>query len=221
MKGSDVARFFDAIAGRYERSYALQASESRRRMDRVVSELPPPRARVLDLGVGTGRELTALLDAGHEPTGVDVSREMLERCARRTREVPLVQADFWQPLPFDDASFDAAVALHGTLAHAPDEDALARMAGELARVVRSGGTWVVEAPSPTWLERVDALPQGGERGVRRTGAQTCVYEDYVVGASVEARFLSDEQWREALSRHWSVRIDGLGESEWLIVARRA
>ena len=31
---------------------------------RVLRELPAPPARVLDLGVGTGRELTALLDAG-------------------------------------------------------------------------------------------------------------------------------------------------------------
>src|SRR5260370_31624527 len=133
---NDGARFVDAIAGRYERAYALPAAESRRRMPRVVGVLPSPPARVLDLGVGTGRELTALRDGGYTPTGVDASRAMLERCARRARAVRTVHANFWRaPLPFEDASFDAAVALHGTLAHTPDAAAMGRLACELARIV--------------------------------------------------------------------------------------
>lgn len=215
-----VTRFFDAIAGRYERSYALSVDDSRRRMARVLFELPRAPARVLDLGVGTGRELTALLDAGHVPTGVDVSREMLERCARRSRPVPLVHGDFWQRMPFADGSFDAAVALHGSLAHPPDTDALARLARELARVVRAQGAWIVETPSSAWLERIDRLPRERDRRVRRTGPQTCVYEDHVVGASVEAYVPTDAQWRDALGQDWSVRIDALGETEWLVVAKR-
>ena len=218
MSGGGAARFFDAIAGRYERSYALSADQSRLRMPRVLCELPKPPARVLDLGVGTGRELTALLDAGYTPTGVDVSDEMLERCARRARPVALVRADFWEPLPFPPGSFDSAVALHGSLAHPPDDGALARLARDLARVVRPAGTWITEAPSPAWLDRLDALPQRGERSVRRTGPQTCIYEDLVVGASVEARVLSEAQWIAALGGDWAVRIDPFSELEWLVVA---
>jgi ubiquinone/menaquinone biosynthesis C-methylase UbiE len=219
--GADAARFFDAIAGRYERSYALSADESRRRMRRVLEALPPPPARVLDLGVGTGRELAALLDAGYAPTGVDVSREMLRRCARRARPIALVHADFWQPLPFPDAAFDGALALHGTLAHAPDDAALGRLARELARVVRPSGVWIVEAPSPAWLAAIEAAPELAEWRVRRTGPQTCVYEDRVVGASIEARVLSEAQWRAALGRRWIARVAALGEAEWLIVATRS
>ncbi|MDP9150826.1 MAG: methyltransferase domain-containing protein, partial [Myxococcota bacterium] len=137
----DARRFFDGIAGRYERVYGLPSAESRRRMTRVLGELPAAPARILDLGVGTGRELSALLDAGYHPTGVDLSPAMLARCARRSRPVDLVEADFWRPLPFDDASFDSALALHGTLAHAPDVGALSRLAREVARVVRQGGAW--------------------------------------------------------------------------------
>jgi SAM-dependent methyltransferase len=215
-----VARFFDAIAGRYERTYALSADQSRRRMQRVLRELPPAPARILDLGVGTGRELAALLDAGHVPTGVDVSRRMLERCARRSRPVALVEADFWQPLPFADRSFDAAVALHGSLAHPPDAGALARLARELARTLQPKSVWIVETPSPAWLARIEEVAQGDDRSVRRTGPQTCVYEDHVVGASVDALVPSDEQWRTTLGRDWNVRIDPLEEAEWLVVATR-
>jgi SAM-dependent methyltransferase len=216
MSADDARRFFDAIAGRYERAYGLPADESRFRMQRVGRELPPPPGRVLDLGVGTGRELTALLDAGYEPTGVDVSPAMLERCARRARPVPLVDADFWCPLPFDDGAFDAAIALHGTLAHPPDDDAVARLARELARVVRSGGSFVAEVPSPAWLERA-----AGDARVKRTGPGTALYEDPVTGACIEARLLSDTAWMAALGPAWSTRVEPIGDAEWLVAAVRA
>jgi SAM-dependent methyltransferase len=225
--GGGGRSFFDAIAGRYERVYALPAAESRRRMDRVLRELPPAPARVLDLGVGTGRELPALLDAGYALTGLDASDEMLARCAHRARPVPLVRADFWQPLPFEDRAFDAAVALHGTLAHPPDADAIARLALEVARVVAPRGTWVVEAPAPAWLDRLDALEAArsahdpAERVVRRTGPRTCVYEDLVAGARIEARVMDETEWRDALGARWSTRVEPLGELEWLVVAMRA
>jgi SAM-dependent methyltransferase len=221
MTGSDAARFFDRIAGRYERSYALPAAESRERMQRVLRDLPPPPARVLDLGVGTGRELAALLDAGYEPTGLDASTEMLARCARRSRPVPLVEADFYHPLPFADRSFDAAIALHGSLAHPPDEGAIGRLAQELARVVRPRGVWIAEAPSPAWLANLDRLHPDGDWRVRRTGPETCVYEDEVAGASIEARVLSEGRWREALGDHWVTRVVPVTDVEWFIVARRA
>ena len=55
-----TAHFFDAIAGRYERAYSLPSDESRRRLRGVLATLPASPARVLDLGVGTGRELSRL-----------------------------------------------------------------------------------------------------------------------------------------------------------------
>jgi len=228
MSGNDPARsFFDAIAGRYDRVYALAGAESRARMERVLRELPAPPARVLDLGVGTGRELPALLDAGYSPTGVDASEEMIARCARRSRPVPLVLADFWQRLPFEDACFDAAVALHGTLAHPPDATAVARLAGEIARLVRPGGVWVSETPAPAWLDRLEVLEAAratrgpGEARIRRTGPRTCLYEDLVVGASIEACVLDASDWRAALGDAWSTRVEPLGELEWLVVAHRS
>jgi SAM-dependent methyltransferase len=212
----DARRFFDAVAGRYEREYGLPADESRLRMRRVTRELPPPPARVLDLGVGTGRELTALLDAGYEPTGVDVSPAMLERCARRARPVPLVEADLWGPLPFDDAAVDAAIALHGTLAHPPDAGAMARLARELARVIRAGGAFLAEVPSPSWLEQSARDPR-----VRRTGPMTAVYEDPATGARIETRLLSEPEWMAALGPSWTARIEPIGDAEWLVAAVRA
>jgi ubiquinone/menaquinone biosynthesis C-methylase UbiE len=218
---SRATEFFDAIAGRYERSYALPAELSRTRMKRVLAELPPAPASILDLGVGTGRELAALQDAGYEPTGLDGSRAMLDRCARRSRPVPLLEADFWQPLPLKDASFDAAIALHGTLAHPPGDAALPELARELARVIKQGGVWVIEVPSPAWLDVAEKTraPQG--QRIVRTGAHTCVIEDEVASASIEARVYSETEWRAALAPSWSASVETEGAVEWFIVARRA
>lgn len=220
----NAARFFDAIAGRYERVYALPSEQSRGRMDRVVRNLPAAPSRVLVLGVGTGRELPALLDAGHAPTGFDASRAMLERCARRSRPVPLIEGDFWRvPLPFAEGSFDAVLALHGTLAHPPDLGAMAALAAELARVVRAPGKLVAEVPSLAWLDRLapSGLAQDDERRVRRTGPATCVYEDLVTGAQIQALLLGEADWHAALSPGWSARLEPLGDVEWFVVAERS
>lgn len=213
-------RFFEAIAGRYDREYALQGRSSRERMARVVRELPPPPAHVLDLGVGTGREIPAFLDARYDVTGVDVSQAMLDRCARRARPIPLVRADFWEPLPFEPSTFDAAVALHGTLAHPPTTHAIAKLGTELARVVRPGGVLVAEVPSPAWLDQLESMPASGDRVLRRTGPRTCTFEDHVAGASIEARVLDASEWEVELAPRWRARIEPLGALEWLVVARR-
>jgi SAM-dependent methyltransferase len=217
----EAERFFDAIAGRYDREYALPASLSKARMRRVLDGLPPGPARLLDLGVGTGRELPALLDAGYEPTGVDVSREMLDRCARRSRPVPLVRADFWGALPFADQTFEAALALHGTLSHPPADTSLRSLGTELARVLRPAGVLLAEVPSPAWLDRLEQLPTGGDRVLRRTGPLTCTFEDRVAGASIAARVLTEAEWGEALGPGWIAHVEAMGELEWLVVARRS
>jgi SAM-dependent methyltransferase len=233
MKLAKAPSFFDAIANRYDRVYAPSASETRLRMSRVLAVLPRGPLRVLDLGVGTGRELASLLDAGHEPTGVDASSAMLERCARRGRPAVLVHADFWQPpLPFGPHAFDAAIALHGTLAHPPDPLAVERLAAELARVVRSGGWLVAEVASPGWLDTVDELdvagalagagsrPEPSDRHVRRTGPRACVVEDRVVGLAIEAHLLDAAEWTNALLPAWRSQVRAVSRSEWLLVAQR-
>jgi SAM-dependent methyltransferase len=218
----DSGQFFDAIAGRYDRVYALSAADSRLRMARVLRELPVPPARVLDLGVGTGRELPALLDAGYAPTGLDSSPAMLDRCARRARPVPLVQADFWQaPLPFDDASFDAVLALHGTLAHPSEDGAIAQLARELGRVVRPGGVFLAEVPSIAWLVALPITPPPDvDRVAYRTGDRTCRFEDRVVDARIDARILDEVEWRAALAPSWQTRVDVTADLEWLVIAHR-
>jgi SAM-dependent methyltransferase len=146
--------FFDAIAPRYDRTFARPSAELRehvtRLLDALSAALGPGPHEILDLGVGTGLELPQLLDAGHSVVGVDLSPEMLALCNKRSRPIRTLEADFWKPLPLAGASFDAAIALFGTLAHAPSVSALDALARELVRVLRPRALFFAEIPTPEW-----------------------------------------------------------------------
>jgi SAM-dependent methyltransferase len=209
----DAARFFDAVARHYDRVYAPGREETRESLARVLTELRPA-SRVLDLGVGTGRELPALLDAGHSPVGLDASSEMLAICARRARPVPLVRGDLWQRFSWDDASFDAVIALHGTLSHPPSDAARAAFPAEVARVLRPGGVLVAEVPTVAWFERL-ASAGGAVRVAENQGS----FRDDATGATVEASFLSEAEWRALFETALVVRIEP-ARDQLLIVGRR-
>lgn len=218
---NDAKRFFDAIARKYDRVYALSGATSKARMARVVAELAG-RRRVLVLGIGTGRELPALLDAGHDVTGVDLSDEMIALCHKRSRTVPIVRADFWAPLPFADASFDAAVALHGTIAHPPSRDAAAAYAAlgrELARVLAPGGVFVAEVPAAEAIDRIATSHDDASLRARARGGARFVHEDDAAGVAIEGLALDAEAWRGALAP-LETRALPLGETEHLLVAHR-
>ena len=221
MRVVSAAEFFEAIARRYDRAYALDAATTRARMKRVLAGLPPAPARVLDLGVGTGRELAALQDARYEVTGVDVSPAMLALCARRARPIALVEADLWEPLPFGDASFDAVIALHGTLAHPPERAAYARLAREIARVVRPGGAFLAEVPAQAWVRQLaGAGVEAGDGRIVRLAEDRLLHEDRTAGVAIEAVVPGDEEWRATLAEGFDVECEALGEAETLVVGRR-
>jgi SAM-dependent methyltransferase len=96
--------------------------------------------RVLDLGCRSGAFTRHFLD-GNEVVGVDVDRVALEKAAELGIE-PVV-ANVEEPLPFEDASFDAVLA--GELfEHLQFPDALV---GEIRRVLRPGGVLVGSVPN--------------------------------------------------------------------------
>ncbi len=93
---------------------------------------------VVDLGCGPGPTLRALRERlGPELELVGVEKELpaLEESLAADANVRPVAADLREPLPFADASFEAALC-HNTLECLPDKQAFLR---EVARVLRPGG----------------------------------------------------------------------------------
>lgn len=96
---------------------------------------------VLEIAIGTGRNLP-FYPPEVRLTGIDVSPATLTVARRRSQHLgvgaTLLEGDA-QDLPFPDASFDTAVCTLA-LCTVPDD---ARVVGEVARVLRPGGRFLL------------------------------------------------------------------------------
>ena len=112
--------------------------------ERGNGEAPGSRPRILDLGCGTGRNLAELAQVG-DAVGLDLEARALEFCQQRgLRSVAQARAEH---LPFQDASFDAVIALD-LLEHLDDDVEGVR---EVFRVLRPGGHFLAFVPAYRWL----------------------------------------------------------------------
>jgi ubiquinone/menaquinone biosynthesis C-methylase UbiE len=102
----------------------------------IIDAIPPGRA--LDAACGTGRHTEYLCMRGFDTIGVDLTPEMLALAREKVPAARFATGDLGS-LDFPDASFDLAVCALA-LDHCAD---LGRCLGELARVVRSGGTVII------------------------------------------------------------------------------
>lgn len=80
----------------------------------LLGLLPPPPARIADLGCGTGTLSVLLAEAGHEVDGLDTSPRMIELAERKAGSIAGVrfaQADAFDP-PLAEAAYDAVLCRH-------------------------------------------------------------------------------------------------------------
>jgi len=107
------ARAFDEIGARYDEAFPHKEGQ----VEAVEWLLPrlPARARVLDVGCGTGvptaRRLAA---AGHRVTGVDLSPVMVGLARKNVPAAEFEVADILEA-PIDPGMFDAATAFFSLL----------------------------------------------------------------------------------------------------------
>ncbi len=123
--------------------------------------LQADRQRVLDIGCGGGRHVVYLARQGLSVVAGDVSADALAETARwleRERlEATLLLLEMTR-LPFQDASFDAALSVN-VLHHA--EPAKARGAvQEVWRVLRPGGLFLAVLASPSGCQCLLERPAG-------------------------------------------------------------
>ena len=99
---------------------------------------------VLELGAGQGRDTISFAAEGLNVTALDYAAGALGGIAAKAEAAGLaglvrpVRGDVRRPLPFGDASFDAAYA-HMLFCMALTTPVLERLAGEVRRVLRPGG----------------------------------------------------------------------------------
>lgn len=142
---SDVERFWDEQAGRFdeEPDHGLRDPEVFACWrELLLATLPPPPARVADLGCGTG-SITALLAAeGYDVHGVDLSGAMVAaaeaKLAAAGLRARLHRGDAAFP-QWEPASFDVVLARHVLWALPDPAAVLARWTG----LLRPGGSLVL------------------------------------------------------------------------------
>ena len=125
----------------YDGTFGLLLSGARRRAWEILD--PQPGERALEVGVGTGLSIP-LIPAGVRFVGVDFSRPMLSKALPRVGngngscDAALVEAD-GAKLPFNDATFDLAIAPF-VVSAAPQPIELMH---DMLRVCRPGGRLLV------------------------------------------------------------------------------
>jgi SAM-dependent methyltransferase len=145
---AEVESFFDRSSQEYDGGYARQDSAGRvlRRRAALAAELlGDDTGTVLDVGMGAGVLCAELDRRGWAVSGVDLSPAMVDAARRRLPQLAerLARASIHE-LPFADESFDAVVAT-GVVEYAVDD--LGGAVGELARVLRRGGSAVISFPN--------------------------------------------------------------------------
>jgi len=111
--------------------------------------------RVLDLACGFGRHSVALLEAGVDVRGIDLSADLLMD-APGSLAGRLARADI-RHLPFRDASFDAVVNLFSSFGYFAEEDD-GVVLDEIARVLVPGGRAVLDLMNPDRI-RAGLVPE--------------------------------------------------------------
>ena len=150
--GGRLAREIDfhrGIADRAELIWNWDSPSGRARAERRAALLAEgarlrPGVRALELGCGTGVFLEKCAASGASITGIDLSSDLLERCAARMAaagNVVLVRGNA-ERLPFPPGTFDAVYG--SSILHHLDLDAALR---EVARVLRPGGRMAFAEPN--------------------------------------------------------------------------
>jgi SAM-dependent methyltransferase len=214
-----VRRFWDADAATYDRSpdHGAATPTMRAAWSAAVARLlPPPPARVLDAGAGTGFLSLAAARLGHRVTAVDLSPGMLARL-RETADregvpVEVVEGAAEQPPP---GPFDAVIERHLLWTLPDPAAALAawRSAAPEGRLVLFEGLWGCTDP-------IERLRQRAREGWRRLRGEPhhhhgCYDAEMIAELPLAGGVHPDRLIRLVEQSGWGpARLERLRDVEW-------
>ncbi|MEE4295864.1 MAG: class I SAM-dependent methyltransferase [Wenzhouxiangella sp.] len=207
-------RFDSRVVDRYDalRGHPTEVSAL---IGQTIADLTGERARVLELGVGTGRIALPAAAAGCLITGIDASSQMLSRLVAQAGSQPLarlhlVRGDI-SALPFLASAFDAVLAVH--VLHLVAD--WASVLDQVSRLIRPGGRLLL---GRDWIDPdsfsgqirnefrrtvvevgTDMLPPGATAAAPPAGGAAIVQKLSGLGA----RAMSPE---ETVAAEWTTRL---------------
>ncbi|MFY9264177.1 MAG: class I SAM-dependent methyltransferase [Solirubrobacterales bacterium] len=176
----DRALFYERFASEFDDKMNRYEVSKRLRLvfDEALGGVDLTGRALLDAGCGTGLFSECACSRGAEVTSMDVGEALLERVAEKCESTRVV-GDVTR-LPFAAQSFDVVINTE-VIEHTLDPR---RAVGELARVLRPGGTLILTTPNHVWhwsielASRLRIRPyQGVENWVRWRELQDWLRDD--------------------------------------------
>jgi SAM-dependent methyltransferase len=147
----------EARAARYDRAYPDAFTRAGAIVDALSALAGPPPARLLELGIGTGRLALPLAERGYEVEGIDDSEPMVARLRAKPggADLPVALGTFADVDELVRGRFRLVFVAYNTLFELQSQDEQVRCFSGVARHLAPGGLFVVEAfvPDLTRLEQ--------------------------------------------------------------------
>src|SRR6266508_95788 len=176
--------WWDRDAATYELSAGHALADPRERnawLATLARHLPPPPARILDAGAGTGALSLLAAELGHRVTALDFSVAMLERAERKAAQAGLdvrfVVGNVTEP---PAGPFDAVIERH-VLWTQPDPEATLRAWRGVAPIGRLVMYEALRAPSAARAVRL-RLARAARRVLRTAPEHHAEYDPEVLAA---------------------------------------
>jgi len=183
-----------AVVERFNHHYALRS---------LPSEVTR-RVRTLEIGAGLGEHLEYEDLTGQEYTCVELRPELVARLRERFPDVTTVAGDCEATLPFEDDSFDRAIAVH-VLEHLSN---LPAALDQLQRVVRAGGRLGLVIPCDPGFAYAMARQVSAKREFERRYRQP--YEWFIrmehINSPHEIWELLEDRFRIVHRRYFPLRV---------------
>lgn len=202
------ARSFDSAAETYDEDRGFPPGVGEE-VGWAAADWIGRRTRVLELGIGTGRIAKPLLALGLAVTGLDLSRQMMDRLRETLPPgLPppaLVQGDV-SHLPLEARCFEAVVSVHLFQLMADWSSALS----EVQRVLRPGGIVLngyewrpPDSPGARLMDRWRTILQAAGQPLLKAGARD--FSDLradlaLIGAACEERMVAEWTTTRTLAR---------------------
>ena len=160
----------EARAARYDSSFPEAFAQAGTIAEALARLASPPPARLLELGIGTGRLALPLAALGYSLEGVDDSPSMIARLRAKPggADLPVSLGSFADVADLVHGEFRLVFVAYNTLFELPTQDDQVRCFAGVARHLEDGGLFVVEAfvPELTRLEQAVHVASLGDDHVR-------------------------------------------------------
>lgn len=203
IEGYQANSYGDAFADVYDQWY--QDLDDQDFVSLICESLTPKPVRILELGVGTGRLITAIQSIrGDIPdiyVGIDSSAAMLNIARDNANcDVDLVEGDFSLTMP--DGPFDVIFVGYNTLFNLANEAALRSCLALVASRLGPNGQFFVDVVMPPRHSTSDHI---GVRSMTTTDVVISISRHDAEGQQITGQFVQFTDGGALRMRPWSVR----------------